>query len=189
MPQYDEEIEFSPFSEQGWDEFQKRVIEQFLPSEEMMRNALSATNIRMSQMMRAKAARELSAILKMPRKVIAHRFKAFRTWGKIRGGKLWLGLDGIPFIKLSPYMTGGDGVKTRFGDYQDPHAFMVMVPKTGRLAVFRRVGKARKPLMVPRVDIHDPCFLWLKQQVDSSWFTQKFFERLEREIRWRTTGT
>lgn len=191
MPQYDDEIEFSPFSEQGWDDFQKRVMEPLLPSEETMRKALGAANIRMSQLMRAKAGRELSAILKIPRKVISHRFRSFRTWGKIRGGKLWMGLDGIPFIKLDPYMPDGrkDGVRTRLGDYHDPHAFMVTVPKTGHMTVFRRVGKDRKPLTIPRVDIHDPCFLWLKKQVDSPWFSQKFFERLEREIRWRTTAT
>lgn len=187
MSEMEERLSFSAFSAEGWDDFQRR-IEQFLPTEDMMRRALSSTNVRISRMIRAKAARELTVKLGMPRAAIYHRFQSFHTYTKIREGKFWMGLDGVPFIQLRP-VESGRGVKTKDGSYYEEGAFITR-RKTGKrmLAVFKRTGKARLPVMVPRVDIHDPCLLWLHQQINHPDFQRDYFRRLEHEIKWRTVG-
>ncbi|MCX5619916.1 hypothetical protein [Bombella pollinis] len=187
MSDMEESLTFSAFSTEGWERFQRR-IDQFLPTEDMLCRALSSTNVRISRMIRAKAARELTEKLGMPRAAIYHRFKSFQTRTRIREGKFWMGLDGVPFIQLRP-VESGRGVKTQDGSYYEEGAFITR-RRTGKrlLAVFKRTGKARLPVTVPRVDIYDPCLLWLTQQINHPDFQRDYFRRLEHEIKWRTVG-
>ncbi|MDF7673544.1 hypothetical protein PT277_01530 [Acetobacteraceae bacterium ESL0709] len=179
-------ISLNAFSEEGWNDLLKK-LDKFLPDEKTMKRAIYATCFRMTKWMRVKASRELTVILQMPRMAIYHRFLEFRIRGEMSGGKLWLGLKGVPFIQLRPFKVDNKGVMTGYGHYYDEHAFINTIRKSGHEAVFRRIGKERNKLEIVRADIYDPCLLWLNQQVSHPEFARKFFERLEHELKWRTT--
>lgn len=179
---------------QAWDRF-RGAVEEFLPTPELIVKAIASTNQRLTRWLRTRALRELSKQLHLPQRILRSRFKTFSVVSEVRGGKLWLGIKGIPFAALQPEKAGR-GVKTKIGSFYEEGAFIQTLKKgdgKGRLVVLKRRAKTwdgpgkRGKTDAVRVNIQDKSLLWLQAVLDRPDFAQEYFKRLEAELKWRTS--
>ena len=171
----------------------QRAVASFLPTPEQVSLALGATNRRMARWLRARALTELAPALGIPRKILNRRFKTYTIASQIRGGKLWLGLRGIPFTNLDPHQEGR-GVITHVGQFYEENAFIQLSRRSGRAMVLKRRGKTwegphqRGKLDFVDVTIEQKALLWAQAAIRRTDFEAAYFKRLEHELRWRTTS-
>lgn len=180
---------------QAWDRF-RAALEEFLPTPELIVKALASTNKRLTNWLQTRAVRELSKQLHLPQRILRSRFKTFSVVSEVRGGKLWLGLKGIPFSALTP-KKAGKGVKTQKGRFYREGAFIQKLKKGDgkeRLVVLKRRGKTwdgpgkrGKVDFVKEESLEAKSLAWLQAVLDRPDFAQEYFKRLEAELKWRTS--
>ncbi|GAB6853012.1 hypothetical protein [Asaia astilbis] len=182
----DLEIKIDGFK--GWGDFLP-IIDAIDPGGKYIERAVGSTNLRMSQWVVTRSLRGLSALLKIRQSIIRRRLKRFRIHGDISGAKVWYGLDGVPFTDLKP-RKGAKGVITGDGAYYEEGAFTTTSRRTGRLRVLKRKGKNRYPVDDVNVDIDQRALAFIGRHVlQTNEFENRYIERLEQELKWRTRTT
>lgn len=169
-------------------------IRNFLPDDKQLRAALSSTNRRVSEYIRGRAVKEISAKTGIKQKTLRERVRRFSITGSIRNSKIWFGLNDLAFTSLDPVQTG-KGVMTRQGRFYSEGAFMQTDTRSGRRMVFRRIGKTwvknggkwvHGKLEVPSVNIDEECTKWILQIFRRGDIEEFYFRRLKHELGWRT---
>lgn len=150
-----------------------------------VQQAMRSTLGKMSRWARTRSARELSAGLAVPQKVLRPRIKVRGLRRTARGAEtgIWYGLNPVALIRLGARQTR-TGVSARGGRRVDG-AFIAQA-RGGKQQVFRRKGRERLPIAVQTAAIEEKAADYLQHDLaESRAFEQQFRRVFEHELQWR----
>lgn len=148
--------------------------------------ALGAALRKMANWLRAQSIKGLSKELRVRQGILRGRLRTFRLdrRGDEQGMKLWYGLDPVSYARLGAPRQTAAGVKV--AGHFIAGAFVAR-QKNGALAVFKRKGRARLPLVKQYLDIVAPAEAYIEDRLlGTAAFEAQFFKLFEHELQWRT---
>lgn len=163
------------------------TAEMFGATEKQVKAAMRSTYGKMARWLRTQSVRGLSKKLRIQQKILRSRIRTYRLqhgFDDGEGMKVWYGIRGIPFSRLSPRETG-KGVKASGGRFEEG-AFIANM--YGRQHVLKRIGRKRVPLRMVYADISDESITYIEDTlVGTALFDAQFYKFLEHELKWRTS--
>lgn len=159
-------------------------VSAYTQDSDLARSALRSTAAKMARWVRGRAQRQLPAELRMKASVVRRRLRSLgaRSTGTGAEATVFMGMNPVAYRWLDPKKTAG-GVSTRAGSAKG--AFFGKTPK-GTAQVFRRQGKQRLPLTVVKAEVAQQMSSFADELFSDGEFENKFYEILERELKWRT---
>jgi hypothetical protein len=164
----------------------ERIASSFRATPAQLDKALDAALRKMANWLRAQSIKGLSKELRVQQKILRGRLKTFRLArrGAEQGMKVWYGLDPISYARLGTPRQTGAGVRVA-GHFVE--GAFVARQKNGALAVFKRKGRGRMPLVKQYLEIVAPAEAYIEDRVlGTAAFEAQFFKLFEHELQWRT---
>lgn len=160
-------------------------VDRYTTDQAVIKAALRSTAAKMARWVKGRAQRQLPAELRMKPSIVRRRLRTIAARSTSAGAEaaVFVGLNPVAYRWLSPRKTA-TGVSTKAGTAKG--AFFGKTPK-GTAQVFRRKGKQRLPVSVVKAEVAPTAESYLERELFSdAEFESKFFEILERELKWRT---
>lgn len=159
-------------------------------TEEQVRKALRSTVNKLAAWLRTRAARTLSAELRIKQNVLRYRLKKMKPKVGPGGtiGGLWIGLNDLD-LKYLGAKQDSTGVTARGQSFKQ--AFLGPRPGTKARKLnghaFRRTGTSRLPIDKVELPIQSEAEKALESAVlEFRAFEVQFYKTFEHEIKWRT---
>lgn len=143
--------------------------------------ATSSALNKVTQQMRTRVVREVSAVVGIKQKILRARSKLIRSNPKTLVAVLVARVLSVSMIDIKPVKQGGGGVTA--GTFHRQGAF-IATDKHGKKRVFKRKGKPRLPIKSQTVSIEKDIDVSAKGLLET-FVPQKFKDLFNSEMRFR----